>query len=447
MKQIFILLSFLGWCLFTVSCTNNDIDNQDTAEPVKPGIYYVDVNFTTKQGTTTKGIDEKDINFDKNYDYNYIYLHKISDNDGETDDYIEFPVYACDECDENEKGIRYRICISDDGSAVITPIDAEGEHVDGQQLTLGKDDKCYFSSWDKDEWKLDTNQQSQTTVSENNDSYFFYRNKENNKEIYRSEDDYGISDLQSPEKDLTIVRACAGFDLVGLFYDENGWMEDEFVGGGYGEYNIDKEKFKNIMGSYPDEWYIKIYIGGKSFPNQYNIENRQSEGSNNGYYSSGDASKFVEEDIDTQYYLQFSPNLYKETKGTYNGYGYFTKNSSESSGPGNHLFTPVTGEEVEVHILVKHWTGEDEPTAEWLNSDYGALQTTVNLTGNSNPENNFFYITGLLMDLTQFKAAWDDSGGDNWTPESASAVSTKSPSGATVREFTLKDAKVICDVY
>ena len=33
---------------------------------------------------------------------------------------------------------------------------------------------------------------------------------------------------------------------------------------------------------------------------------------------------------------------------------------------GNYLFTPVTGKEVSVHILIKHWTGGEEgPDEDW----------------------------------------------------------------------------------
>ena len=123
---------------------------------------------------------------------------------------------------------------------------------------------------------------------------------------------------------------------------------------------------------------------------------------------------------------------------------------------GNYLFTPVTEGTVNAYILIKHWTQEQDPDGtkenpsdEWLNSDYGALQTTVNISDDAlNPKNNYYYSIGLVMDLRAFAEAWNRDGGDNWEDQAtSSAVLTKSPSGATVRKFTLKDAKVICDVY
>ena len=74
----------------------------------------------------------------------------------------------------------------------------------------------------------------------------------------------------------------------------------------------------------------------------------------------------------------------------------------------------------------------------------GALQTKVNVTGgNPQPQNNCFYILGLLMDIKEFKAVWEANGGDNYSPSST----TRSLSGTPVREFKLENAKVICDVY
>ena len=136
----------------------------------------------------------------------------------------------------------------------------------------------------------------------------------------------------------------------------------------------------------------------------------------------------------------------------YNGYGYYTRTQEEGTNPiiGNYLFTPVTGEQVDVYILIKHWTGGDgtSPDDTWLNSDEGALQTKVDLSNTSAiyPANNYYYRMGLLMDINTFKSAWEENYGSLSTTTTP-AVLTKSPSGATVREFTLKDAKVICDVY
>lgn len=71
-----------------------------------------------------------------------------------------------------------------------------------------------------------------------------------------------------------------------------------------------------------------------------------------------------------------------------------------------------------------------------------ALQTKVNMT--TTPENNLFYNLGLAIDIAQFKAAWEKEFGEGST---ASGTTTRSLSGAPVREVTIPGAKVICDVY
>lgn len=449
MKYLFNLLAFLiGSCLVTTSCTDNSINSNDSPQPVEPGVYYVGMTLGTLQGNATKGVVDNKA-FDEIYEYDYIYLHKTGEATGTEPTSIRLSVWNC--CEENQKGIRYRICIQEDGSAKITPIyvdeDGNYQHDENHNIDLAPNETCYFSSWETDEWQLDNNQISTETVGD--ESYqFFYRNQKNNREIYRSETEYNIDDL-SQDGDLTLVRACAGFTLVGLFYDSS--AGEKFDDDGTMLYDMDADKFEKIMGDSPDNWYIKIYIGGSSFSNQYDIKEEKASTNSNGYYSSGDGGKYVNEDIDTQQYLRFSKRLYLDGS-MYNGYGYYTRTQEEGTNPliGNYLFTPVTGEQVDVYILIKHWTGGDgtSPNETWLNSDEGALQTKVDLSNTSAiyPANNYYYRMGLLMDINTFKQAWEDNY-SSLSTTTTPTVLTKSPSGATVREFTLKDAKVICDVY
>lgn len=53
------------------------------------------------------------------------------------------------------------------------------------------------------------------------------------------------------------------------------------------------------------------------------------------------------------------------------------------------------------------------------------------------------------MDIRQFKAAWNDAGGDKASEEAAGAASiaSKGLSTAGVRDFTLPDAKVVFKAY
>ena len=219
---------------------------------------------------------------------------------------------------------------------------------------------------------------------------------------------------------------------MGLFYDgeELGSLDEEE--GGYA--SLTDDEFTEIMGSDPSTWYIKIITGGPAFTNQYDLSNQQSTGDREGgYYSSGDSDLFEQGSEDANKYLPLTNRNYNYSPDIMlQGFGYYTRT-------GNQLFTPVTGREAHVYIRIKHWTGNGEPTDEWLLDDTGALQTEVDMGGTTVPANNSFHIYGLLMDIRQFQSAWEKAGGD------AAANATRSAGG--VRTFTLKDAKVVCETF
>lgn len=431
MKHIFVYAVISAClCIVATSCTNKE----ELVTYVEPGIYYVGMDISAIPDAVTRGIDSNN-NFDTNYDPSVIYLHNK-----DTKNVIEIPVY--DNCPDNEggtcKGFRYRMAVDADGNATITPLNSDNQPYGTETLSLNSTATCYFSSLKEDVWKLEDDQVA--TNSLYGTSYTFYlRQKDVNKEIYRSKSkddgtDLTINDL-TVNGDLTIVRACAGFNVVGLFYDYDE-MKTKPDGG---TVTLTEAEFEEIMGSNPSTWYIKIYGGGDGFSNAYDLSSQESTGDQpGGYYSTGDAGHFEAGNIDMNQYIQFSDRYFGYSSHGINGYGYYTANR-------NHLFTPVAGEQpIEIYVLIKHWTGEGEPDAHWLLDDMGALQTSVNVTGgNPQPQNNCFYILGLLMDIKEFKAAWDANGGDNYS----SSSTTRSLSGAPVREFKLENAKVICDVY
>lgn len=436
MKKI---LTFIMVCtcffIYIVSCT--DKDDATTIEQVEPGVYNVEMDLSPMVEFATKGIKDNN-SFDSNYDPDFIYLHKIG-----SDESLLFPVYnnCPDTVGGTCRGFAYRMVVDEAGNATITPRNTDGTY-SSESITLSNGEECYFSSWSTDDWQLNENQISSKNEGDN-EYYFYYRDKNINKEIYRSESNISIYDL-SFNSGMVIQRACAGFNVIGLFYNSN----DSTLEYGLKKYVMDENKFKSIMGSSPNEWYIKIYIGGECYPDHYNLEtNTPSYTKRNGYYSSGDGDKFTNEEISDQKYLPFRDNAYLNGTVIYQSMGYYTQ-------AGNHLFTPVN-EKAPLHIyfLIKHWRGTGDPDEEWLKSDIGALQTTLVSGAIIQPKNNNFYTLGLVMDLTQFKNAWDAAGGDEGQKEledqyksSTSTTMTRSPSGAPVREFTLKDAKVICDV-
>lgn len=421
MKRLFPL--FIIDLLFSVvmlsSCTNDD----NAVTPAEPGVYTIDMAVDAQRETSksTRGI-ENNSNFDGNYDPSTIYLHQ-KDGNG----VLAFPLYSYtnSEGQQCNKGFRYRIEVKEDNSATITPIDATDNYLE-TSLELSSGAEVYFSSLESDDWTLPDEQ-----IIESNDDRLYLRKNDINKEIYRSAADFSITDLTTSGP-VVIHRACAAFNLVGLFYDgeELGSLDEEE--GGYA--SLTDEEFTEIMGSKPSTWYIKIIIGGPAFTNQYDLSSQQSTGDREGgYYSSGDSDLFEQGSEDANKYLPLTNRNYNYSPDIMlQGFGYYTRT-------GNQLFTPVTDGEAYVYIRIKHWTGSGEPTDEWLLDDTGALQTEVDMGGTTVPANNSFHIYGLLMDIRQFQSAWESAGGD------AAANATRSTGG--VRTFTLKDAKVVCETF
>lgn len=421
MKRLFPL--FIIDLLFSVvmlsSCTNDD----NAVTPAEPGVYTIDMAVDAQRETSksTRGI-ENNSNFDVNYDPDTIYLHQ-KDGNG----VLAFPLYSYtnSEGQQCNKGFRYRIEVKEDNSATITPIDATDNYLE-TSLELSSGAEVYFSSLESDDWTLPDEQ-----IIESNDDRLYLRKNDINKEIYRSAADFSITDLTTSGP-VVIHRACAAFNLVGLFYDgeELGSLDEEE--GGYA--SLTDDEFTEIMGSEPSTWYIKIITGGPAFTNQYDLSSQQSTGDREGgYYSSGDSDLFEQGSEDANKYLPLTNRNYNYSPDIMlQGFGYYTRT-------GNQLFTPVTGGEAHVYIRIKHWTGSGEPTNEWLLDDTGALQTEVDMGGTTVPANNSFHIYGLLMDIRQFQSAWESAGGD------AAANATRSTGG--MRTFTLKDAKVVCETF
>lgn len=444
MKKFITYMALMaGLCAIALSCTDKD----EEIRWVEPGIYYVGKDLNSTNEARTRGITN-DYLFDENYDYDYIYLHKKSQNES-----LYIPVH--DNCENTEgspcKGFRYRIEVHEDQSATIIPLDGNGEVYGTKKLTLNKGEKCYFSSWKSDEWALPDNQIAEGSWANdpmNETYYFYYRDKNINQEIYRSGNaenyiDLDLDDLRT-NGDLFLTRACAGFGAVGLLYDKTKLNTDY----GFPLYTMSEEDFKNVMEDDFKDWYIKIYLGGACFPDHYNIETGTASNEfPNGYYSSGPVDKFENGDIVGQEFLPFSQSTYGSISSRYQGFGYLSQIE-------NLIFSPVNGGNVYIYILIKHWLGEEgtTPTTEWLTSDIGALQTTLGAGSNTTPLNSHTYTLGVVIDINEFKKAWENAGGDEAQQAAEDAVSgststTRSLSGTTVREVTIPGAKVIYDVY
>lgn len=399
--SIFVL-SLFCFTLITISCT----DNSDGMSIAEPGVYdYEMVLYTAYNGTKSRGIVSGNNDFDLKYDPNSIFVHVVGNEET-----VEIPLYtkACTDGTEC-KCFRYRVEKFEDGSAILTPILVDGT-LAATSLTIPAGSECYFSSVEESIWAIDD-----TNIEEREEYTYYERESSLNKEIYRSINNFTVDELANNIETLIVHRACAAFNLIGLFYDGEEANDDDD-----GLIQLEEDEFIDIMGSDPSTWYIKIYIGGEAFVSEYDFGEMQTTGeeTDGGYYST--TSKFQ----------QFAAKNFGADAFYYLGYGYYTKKKGQ-------LFTPTTGdEEINVYILIKHWEGDGEPTDEWLTSDENALFTKMNLTGYGKitPKNNNFYILGLLMDIRQFKKAWDN----------ASQTTTKAI--GAMRYFDLEDAKEIYEV-
>ena len=393
-----------------VSCS----EKGDDIKIAKPGTYFTEAVVETMKKPASqntqipRGLVPSNNDFDLIYDPDYIYLHVVG-----SDDCVRIPLYI-QECTahDNCKCFRYRIVVMEDGSAVVTPMLEDGT-LASSSLTIPAGGECYYSSVDNNTMVMPG---EKITVSDN---ITYYEREENfNKEIYRSAEDFSIYELTTDMDMLIMNRTVACFNLTGIFYDGDKMKQSPY--GGF--ITMTEQEFANIMGSDPSTWYMKIYIGGDCFTNKYDIGLKKPVGElEGGYYSNSGG------------FLPFGQNFYGYGNHYLQSYGYYT-------GIGENLFSPVDGNEiVNVYILVKHWEGAGEPTAEWLVSDEDALYTRMNITGNIYPVNNCFYILGLLMDIHQFKKAWDE----------ASAERHKLParSRKNLRYFSLPDTKVIYETY
>jgi hypothetical protein len=402
-----------------ISCTNDE----NMSEEVQPGMYTVEkIIHATTEKDQSRGISPTNEEFDLVYDPNYIYLHIVGNENT-----VKIPLYTTN-CETNKecKCFRYNINVLPDGSAIVTPIIDDQGTLASTSLTIPPGSTCYFSSVEESVWKLKSNQiyPQDNSIFQSTPHILYVENQETNKEIYRSEENYSITNLTDDINGLLMGRACAGFTVMTLFYD--GDKMNLSPAGGY--ITLTADEFNTIMGSNYNQWYMKIYIGGLPFISQYNFGTMTKENNsqyNYGYYSTGDFSS------------TFQNNKFKPFEEKSLGWGlHFLQTYGYYTPIDTRLLTPTLEDKLDVYILIKHWEGEGTPNEEWLASDQNALYTTLDISGVTNPRNGVFYIRGLLMDVRQFKNVWENA-----------KTSTASRTDNGMHYFELKDAKVICESY
>ena len=414
---LYFITSLFLFLIVAISCTKKENPFEET----KPGTYTIEKMVQAiKEESKSRGINNSNTDFDAIYDPNYVYLHIVGSEES-----VYMPLYTVQCADNTQcKCFRYHIDILDNGDAIVTPILEDGS-LSNEKLTIKQGSSCYFSSVEESVWELEDDQIYQK------ENHTLYRPKDDiNKEVYRSIENFSIAQLTNNIDDLIMGRACAAFTVLGLFYDgdelnTNPDPEEEDV-------EITPEEFLTIMGSEFSKWYMKIYIGGKPFVNKYNYgtmaqETSDQNDTNYGYYSTGT----FQDELNNHEFKPFKRKKYGLGQYTLRCYGYYTDSNSR-------LLTPAlnTTTALDVYILIKNWDKEGTPTPEWLADDSDALYTRMNITGDIYPYNNCFYTLGLLMDIRQFKKAWD-----------AAQSSRASRTANGMHYFELENAKVIFEKY
>ena len=422
-KLFFLVTIIFSFLVITISCTNKD----KLPETAKPGTFFVEkIIQTTTNENNSRGIEPNNTFFDEKYDPDYIYLNIIGN---ENSVYIPLFTINC-ETDKECRCFRYKIKVYEDGHAEITALDRDGNPF-SEPVEIPSGAECYFSSHQGNTWEL-----AESQIFPDKDKVFLetnhtlYKKDEDNvnKEIYRSENNYSIPELTESIEELYMKRGCAGFTVIGLLYDS----KDLEASNGVFSY-LEPERFITYMGSPYTQWYIKIYLGGKSFPSKYDLGtmDKIDNGNNYGYYSTGTFSDTHNNNL----FVQFKPTYFGSARFMHQGFGYFSSTSTR-------LLTPVLSQELGIYVLIKKWEGTGSPSEEWLASDEDALFTKVDVDGFTTPENDDFYIMGLLMDIELFSKVWKEK-----NENSANNPSPASRTANGMHYFELKDAKVIVEKH
>ena len=155
---------------------------------------------------------------------------------------------------------------------------------------------------------------------------------------------------------------------------------------------------------------------------------------NYGYYSTGSFSSEHKNCL----FNQFDVKEAAYTSFYYTGIGYRSNNKIR-------LLTPTLDNDLDAYVLIKKWEGSGEPTEDWLASDEDALCTKIKLADYTKPENGYFYILGLLLDVEEFNRVWIEMNKQKQETVNSPTLASRTTNG--MHYFELKDAKVIVEKY
>lgn len=334
MKKAYIfLLSFV----LTTACTEtNETVNVESGEYTRTIFLQTDETGSI----STKAIDGVGV-FTSRYDpepdnddgevvdppllNDYIYIHSTSDNTKWVRYNIRRDLPSCNGCD----GFQFKIRKNEDGS--YTLLDGLNENGNPKgEVTFNEGEQIYFSSIANEIWEGTSEEASPISGQS-----VLIRDANKNKELYRSDKDYDISDLVTGNNglndELLMKRKCSAFRIYFMFTELDAPSLTLPGTGGEGiteVYSISPNDFENKTGLQYSQWSGKLYIG-PCFSDYYNVntgETSYKDNNNAGYYVTNE-----------QKYSAFTSVTYSRTEGTvtqtFSGYGVSTANSK-------YLITP-----------------------------------------------------------------------------------------------------------
>ena len=353
MKMIDFIKGMALMCAVSLAaCSDSDEIPQDNSavnevKQVGANEYIV----TVGAGVSVDGSRAIENNaFTDAYDPDTLYVHSKTNKEKKV---LTFSLNDANEY--GNKSFSFRLRLNDDGSFALSsqvenPIGTGDEN---SYEEYGKDDKVYFSSWDKSVWENKV--QGDVQVGKDTSIPVMYLQDRtsmgNWREIYRSaahdetsKDNYTGEDLLTLGKAgewgygrVYMGRVVSGYMNAVIFTD----LQDKATSA-----DVDKEGWANIItdekGNSPEDWTIRLYLG--EFPTTYNFDDN-TNGETTAYYASnkGIAQTFVPAGYSIQTGIT-------GTTRAYNGFGLRTTY--------DYLCTPVAevkgAEPLEAYIVVNN---------------------------------------------------------------------------------------------
>ena len=341
---------------------------------------YTRMIFIQTTGTLTKAFDatgafterydpEPDENPNVVENNDYIYVHSTTNSSKWIRYNIRTDLPSCDGC----AGFQFKIEKTEAGGYVLSG-GYEEDGITSKTVSFGENENIYFSSIPDEKWEgtaVDASPITGQTV--------LIRDEDKNKELYRSEKDYAISDLVTGANGLSegllMKRLCSAFRVYFMFtnLDDPEVNEDDEET----EYNITSEEWKTQTNTNPEDWSIKLYIG-PYFCDKYDINKQQAEWNGNhadGYYVTNE-QKYVP--FDRLTYMDQEdkwPNIYR-------GYGLTTAGSDYLITPYDLNHTTGAGEGFMFYAFIKKTTDDtsSDEGSKWVSYQLDGLVPEFNTT-------------------------------------------------------------------